>query len=877
MKKFLMCSAAMAAIAIPGAAFAQSTGSMDFDEAIVVTGARASEGVGGVKIPDSPKAKVVLGQEIIQAQRPGQSVNEIINLVPGVSFTNNDPWGSSGGSFTIRGFSSDRISQTFDGIPLNDSGNYAIYSNQQVDAELIETINVNLGSTDVDSPTAAAVGGTVNINTLEPSDDYGVLASVSYGNIIAEGAGDRPYFRMFGVLNTGDLTGHGTKAWVSASRIRNDAAFSNYGQVYKQQYNAKIWQDIGDNGDFISIAGHYNQNRNNFGGSPFRASAFTGDKTGRFYNINFPCTVSLTGVTNSCGNDFERRYNPSNTGNVRLASKFSITDRLTFSVDGAYQWVKANGGGTTAAYEAANVIGRAAFTGNYGGSYYFGRDFNGDGNLGTDLNGDGVIQDYTVTNADGSRRTVAESDRFTLVQPSQTNTRRWVGIANLAYEINESNNLRLSYSYDRARHRQTGYAGYLEANGEPVDVFPINDPLTDTAGNPLQKRDRLSYATLHQIAGEYRGQFFEDRLTILLGARAPFFKRDLNQNCFTTSSGGFVDCVPDDQVAAYTAARPYSFNPVTGRASGSALPQSRTLKYDKILPNVGATFKITPEISIAGSYAQNISVPSTDALYNAFYFPTDSDSADRVAEMSDSFDASLRYTSSTVQASVTGWYSKYKNRLVTAYDIDGNGTDTNLGPVKKYGVDASISYSPIPAITAYLFGSYIKSEIQNDAPTASCIATSDIALAGLCYVQDGVAFLRTSGKRERSAPKYLLGGRLQGNLGDFTLGVQAKKTSSRYLNDINGEIQQVTTGGVTKLIFPGAKFGAYTVVDIDVRYSLASLGMEKGAIQLNVSNLFDQFYVGSYSGGLDTLASSSSAFVNFGSPRAISASLIVGF
>ncbi|CAM5631015.1 Outer membrane receptor protein involved in Fe transport OS=Sphingobium scionense OX=1404341 GN=GGQ90_005300 PE=4 SV=1 [Sphingobium scionense] len=224
MKQFLKCSAAILAVAAPAVAFAQSTGSDDFDS-IIVTGAVVNQGVGGVKIPDSPKAKVVLGQEIIQAQRPGQSVNEIINLVPGVSFTNNDPWGSSGGSFTIRGFSSDRISQTFDGIPLNDSGNYAIYTNQQVDAELIENINVNLGSTDVDSPTAAAVGGTVNIKTLEPSDDYGVLASVSYGNIVADGAGDRPYFRMFGVVNTGDLTGHGTKAWISASRIRNDAAW----------------------------------------------------------------------------------------------------------------------------------------------------------------------------------------------------------------------------------------------------------------------------------------------------------------------------------------------------------------------------------------------------------------------------------------------------------------------------------------------------------------------------------------------------------------------------------------------------------------------------------------------------------------------------
>ncbi|MEH6661665.1 MAG: Plug domain-containing protein, partial [Parasphingorhabdus sp.] len=96
-------------------AAAQSTGTVGFEEdVIIVTGGRTND-VGGVEIPNTPKAKQVLDEEIIRRQRPGQSVNDIINLVPGVSFQNNDPWGSSGGSFTIRGFSDDRISQTLDG------------------------------------------------------------------------------------------------------------------------------------------------------------------------------------------------------------------------------------------------------------------------------------------------------------------------------------------------------------------------------------------------------------------------------------------------------------------------------------------------------------------------------------------------------------------------------------------------------------------------------------------------------------------------------------------------------------------------------------------------------------------------------------------
>ena len=101
-KIILLCTSA---VIFPTAAFAQSTGTQDFDkkeEAIVITGTRAQQ-VGGVVAPDSSKAKAVLTQEYIARQNPGQSVLDTINAVPGVSFQNNDAYGSSGGTLNIRG------------------------------------------------------------------------------------------------------------------------------------------------------------------------------------------------------------------------------------------------------------------------------------------------------------------------------------------------------------------------------------------------------------------------------------------------------------------------------------------------------------------------------------------------------------------------------------------------------------------------------------------------------------------------------------------------------------------------------------------------------------------------------------------------------
>ncbi|MGB5076408.1 MAG: Plug domain-containing protein, partial [Sphingorhabdus sp.] len=143
---FAASAVALAVASFSTSAMAQSTGSVDFEEEIIVSGTRTTD-VAGIQAPDATKAKAVLTQELIERQNPGQTILDTINVIPGVSFQNNDAYGSSGGTLTIRGFDSSRISLTFDGIPLNDSGNYAIYSNQQLDPELIEQVNVNLGTT----------------------------------------------------------------------------------------------------------------------------------------------------------------------------------------------------------------------------------------------------------------------------------------------------------------------------------------------------------------------------------------------------------------------------------------------------------------------------------------------------------------------------------------------------------------------------------------------------------------------------------------------------------------------------------------------------------------------------------------------------------
>ncbi|QIL01978.1 TonB-dependent receptor [Sphingomonas sinipercae] len=880
MKKiaYLLCSSA---VLVPTSAYAQSTGTVDFEkDTIVVTGTRQTD-VGGIKAPDATKAKAVVTQEMIKRAGPGQTVLDVINVVPGVSFQNNDAYGNAGGTLTMRGFDSTRISYTLDGIQLNDSGNYNIYSNFSIDPELIEQVNVNLGSTDVDSPTASAVGGTINQRTITPTKRFGGLVNTSLGEF--------DYRRFFGRLELGEFTPWGTRAFVAGSTSNYRNPFNNYGKLNRQQYNAKIWQPIGGNGDFVSIAGRYNQDRNNFFGSlPLRTdldprNGFPTSRSERQYNITYPCTTDVpqAGVpdtTASCGTEFDRRYNPSNSINIRGNSKFSITDKLTLTIDPSFQYTKANGGGTVTGREGFFVRNGVQYTGFIGGAYWFGRD----------LNGDGDVLDTCVQNSNNSGGCASGSTAsrgVTLLAPSQTRTRRYAAVANLSYEISPEHLIRVAYTHDYSNHRQTGEVGRVDSNGEPLDVFPVNEPLVDGNGNVLQKRDRQSYAILDKFAAEYRGEF--GPLTLNVGAALPYFTRDLENYCFATSAGGFVDCFAQDPElnAAYDAATTFQG------------PQRRVLKYHKLLPSLGAIYDLTPQVSAFASYTKNISVPSTDNLYNSFFFAPDKEEAKPKPETTDSFDGGLRYRSSKIQAQLAGWYTRFDNRLASAYDPELNDTVyRNLGRVNKWGIDGSFAYEPVRELTLYAFGSWNRSKIQdniqigsfgnnpNDPNDPTKVKDCDNLPAGVNPLPLARSCAFTAGKYESGAPKYSYGLSAVGRFAGFELGATAKRTGPRYVYDNNQPFFVSTLATPTTPVTQayGATTPAYWLVNLDARYKLSMLrGLENSYLQLNVYNLFDQLYVGGFQGGLNESVSGSgygsAPNVQIGAPRTISGTLSIAF
>lgn len=801
--KKLLSGAALTALSMTmgGVAHAQSTASqLQEEETIVVTGTRQNfDGV--ISAESAGRARSTITQDLIDQQTAGQTIFNTVNLIPGVNFTNTDPFGSSGGQIRMRGFDGARVSLTFDGAPLNDTGNYAIFSNQMLDPELITRANVNMGATDVDSPTASATGGTINYITAVPEEEFRLQVQPSVG--------DFDYWRLFARLDTGAFTPSGTRMFGAASYQHYDQ-FVGPGELEKQQYNVRLYQPLGQPGDFVSLAFHWNQNRNHFYSQGTLADWAANPD---FANLDTCVRDAPTpgvvdnegaGAAATCTNYYNLRINPSNTGNLRGQSRFSLGDSLTLTFDPTVQYVLANGGGTTVVSETdarlrAGVVGVAnsdsinpscaVFTG---------------ANAGVDLNGDCDVL-----------------DSVRLYSPSNTNTVRYNVLSSLIWDITDSHRLIFGVTYDTGRHRQTGEYSLLEANGDPTDEFGgkpgEGTAILTLAGTTFQKRDRLSTATLEQFSVRYIGDFFNDMLTLDIGVRAPHFERELDQRCYTGGgNSGDPTCTGGTFVPANPAppARPL------------VRPFQASVEYDEVLPSLGLVFRPGDDHQIFFSYSEGLSAPRTDDLYNGLDpafdpppagGPTINELELVEPETSQAYDLGYRYQGDRLILSTQVWYNQFQNRIVRVFDQDqGINISRNIGDVDLWGWELEAGVNVFDGFTAYLSTAYTGSEVQDDLPAR--VGANDYLVA-------------TAGKELVETPEWTVATRLEYEAGPFTVGVQGKYVGERWVTDVN-DLQS----------------DAYTTVDLDLRWDFGSiLGTDRTYLQLNVINLLDERYYGNLS------------------------------
>ncbi len=794
----LVAGAATAVIAmsIGASAYAQSTAGQA--QEVIVTGARAARSTVGqaVQINDA-KDEAIVTKEFIETQVPSANLAQLINMVPGVQYSTEDPAGFNSGDLRIHGFDGNHVAVVLDGVPLNDTGNYAVYPGEYVIGEQIERITVNVGSSDVDSPSASALGATINITTKVPPK--------TMGGFIKASGGSYGYGRVYTELDTGTIGPWGTTAMIGGEYGRADNFERRPGDSERWNINGKIYQPLSGT-DFISLSGLFTSERQY---PAFRVTATQLNSLGRFYfgdNYNWVPETARAGVADTVpsvalttGSSSDTNYyklfpNPVDFGIIHGQSKFTLGHGFTFTFDPSFFYTLANGGGATALSEKdKRLIGNSTATGK-------------------DLNGDGDTLDTVVE-----------------YSASETQTYRYGLTSSLLYDLNESNHFQLSYTYDLGLHRQTAeFTPVDPATGNPQNVFGgrpgYGSQILTADGTTLQGRDRRSIAELNQISANYIGKFMDDKLHINLGFRAPFFSRDLNSYCYLYN-GTSAWC---DSIASSKVTTAYNTDKAANRAPGASaaaltsllgasvttgaggtpnfrFPFSQSLDYNKVLPNAGITYRIAENHLFYASYAKGFSAPKTDNLYT-------STPSGVQPETSDNFAVGYRYQTRRLNFSLNFYDNEYQNRIVTSYDPNDPtlSIDRNVGDARVDGVDIELGWTPIDHLHFYGSANFNDSELKSNYT----LTTS------------GVTFqLPTKGKELVLTPDKMFSSRVSYDMGPLTIGFQGKYVSSRYISDTN-DVQ-----------IPG-----YATFGFDARYTMPFFD-KRSYVQLNIQNLFNRAYI----------------------------------
>jgi len=452
---------------------------------VVITGKKL--GMGLMVLEDAPKARSTITAEELEKQRPTGNAYEALEMLPAVNSYNHDATGLFGGGMTLRGFNSDQIGATINGVPVNDSGNFAVYPQEYVDQENTCSQFVTQGSTDVDSPQVGATGGNFGIVTCNPENVQRVR--------IAQTIGQLAMHKTFVRYDTGLLSDKRSKAFVSYSSAATDK-WKGKGGAEREHIDAGVNYDW-DRFNFVHATVLYNQALNN------NISNLTLNEinTKGYYSDNADTFIGhVTPVKGTAQSDavqspafYRLSSNPFKNAIASATAKFRLGENTDIKIL-PYFWYGFGTGGIQQQRKS-----EATFLNTTTNKL----------SAGVDLNGDGDTKDTVIVANSGITR-----------------TKRPGVIASVTHTIGQ-NEILAGFWYERASHRQTGPSVPVLADGTPVDYYLQSNQFLRPDGSAVQSRDNLTVSTAYQLFAQDTISLMDDKLKINVGVRTPHIKRDV--------------------------------------------------------------------------------------------------------------------------------------------------------------------------------------------------------------------------------------------------------------------------------------------------------------------------------------------------------------
>ncbi|MFX1680233.1 TonB-dependent receptor [Mitsuaria sp. CC2] len=458
---------------------------------ITIVGSGGKLAAGQMLNEDTAKSRSTVTREAIDKDRASGNPFQALALLPGVNTFNYDGTGLFGGGLTVRGFGSDQMGMIINGVPVNDSGGYAVYPQEYADQENLCTQSLAQGTPDVDSPNAGATGGNITVTSCDPEDKQRIRVS--------QGFGELSYTRTFLRYDTGRFLNNSAKVFVSYSHTEADK-WKGEGQAKKDHIDAAFRWDLNQDNVILGSVLYnraINNNINSISLAQLRANGYNFD-----FSTKFPGHLKPVGGT--AQNEGASGYlpspayyklanNPFENAIVSVSGSFKVAENTYLKVQ-PYLWYGFGNGGVqqTTLAETNTFLNPATGT-----------------KVSQDLNGDGDTLDTLIIGRASVTRTV---------RPGITT------------EINTQlgdHALKAGVWFERANHKQTQPGVRVSDAGELSSVWLNSDYILRPDGSRYQGRDWQTISTSGQFYANDNWSFAEDKGLLMLGFRTPYVKRDV--------------------------------------------------------------------------------------------------------------------------------------------------------------------------------------------------------------------------------------------------------------------------------------------------------------------------------------------------------------
>ena len=510
---------------------------------IVIVGEGGKLGAGQMLNEDSVKGRSTVTKAATEKNLATGNPFQALALLPGINTFNHDATGLFGGGLTVRGFGADQMGFTINGVPVNDSGNFAVYPQEYADQENLCTQTISQGNPDVESPHAGATGGNVGITSCDPEDKTRFRFAQTLGGLGLS--------RTFVRADSGRFADNKVKVFGSLSHTQADK-WKGAGNAKKDHLDAAFRWDMSEDNTILGSVLYNKAVNNNIGSMSLvqlNTLGYNYDYSTTFTPGHLPGGAGVQKETGPSPQYYKLSVNPFENAIVSLSGSFKVASETYLKVQPYFWYGFGTGGNQQTALSETAFLNTA--TGKIG--------------AGVDLNRDGDTSDSVI-----------------MARSSVTKTQR----PGVTLEVNTTlgnHQVRAGLWYERAEHRQTQPAVGVNAAGEPFDIWLRDGQTLRPDGSTYQGRDWTTISTAYQFYLSDNMSFMGDKGVLSLGVRAPQVKRDVTNY----ANEGFT--------TAYNIQKTYS----------DVLPQIGVRynldKAQQVFMNVGKNFRAAPNFAFTGS------------------------------------------------------------------------------------------------------------------------------------------------------------------------------------------------------------------------------------------------------------------------------------